>query len=599
MKSSANAVVVADYGQYRLKSGWRIEYSRHVRIKILNEAGFEWGTYEVSYNHKTERLTRFEGQTIITKNGLVKTIKADKKSIFEEKTVGDIRTRKMTLPSLEPGAIVEYRYATISDFTGFVPRWDFQTTEPTLWSEYIVELPNRFSFVAALRGKREFDILETDEHSGYNQHRWVLTNLQALREEPFMTTLADYAIRLTVQMAPLNTTNVSIVTDKSSWLALGKYLLENPYFGERLTPADQFATIVDSLTTGLSGNLRMEAIHKFVRSTIQWNGLYGYGSDIPLAEVIATGVGHSGQINLILTSMLRAAGFDAHPMLISTREHGEVEESYPIIDQFDYLIAYVDKGGTGIAMDATSPIHPYNLLSERVLTDRGLVIKDRSEWRDVESLRQSNSVLTISAELRSDGSISGEAHFEAHGYAASDVRDYLLTGETEDFFVENIFVDDLPFEVSNARTVLDSLNTFVLETSFICRDYSVDGGDFVYLNPFIGFTIGENPFSSETRNFPVSFTYPFVETYTLDLELPSGYEVVDQPQRVILDPGSGKGMYVQFTEVHSGKVRFVYRFKISTTEFPPGDYSRLRRFYGEVVSLEQDQIVLSRQDSDG
>ena len=51
--------------------------------------------------------------------------------------------------------------------------------------------------------------------------------------------------------------------------------------------------------------------------------------------------GNTGDINLILLSLLKEAGVIAYPCLISTRNNGKINTAYPFLDQFNALYVYV------------------------------------------------------------------------------------------------------------------------------------------------------------------------------------------------------------------------------------------------------------------
>lgn len=67
----AHAVILSDVGEWRFRSssdgmGLRAILSRHIRIKILSEPGFELADTSLTYvsADKFERINRLEAQTI-------------------------------------------------------------------------------------------------------------------------------------------------------------------------------------------------------------------------------------------------------------------------------------------------------------------------------------------------------------------------------------------------------------------------------------------------------------------------------------------------------------------------------------------------------
>jgi hypothetical protein len=144
--TNAMAVILSDVGEVVFDNQFAMIFKRHQRLKILTKAGFDWGNVGVTYYAKEQfqRITDVEGQTFnLAADGSVRKDKLDKKSIFDEDVDGEYRWRRFTLPALEPGSVIEYRYSVNSKSGAFhfLREWTFQNAEPTRWSEFRAEIP--------------------------------------------------------------------------------------------------------------------------------------------------------------------------------------------------------------------------------------------------------------------------------------------------------------------------------------------------------------------------------------------------------------------------------------------------------------------------
>lgn len=83
--------------------------------------------------------------------------------------------------------------------------------------------------------------------------------------------------------------------------------------------------------------------------------------------------GNVAEINLMLTSMLRYAGLEANPVLISTRSNGIAY--YPTIAAFNYVVSAVDISGELVLLDATEKYSNINVLPFRDLNWIGRLVK--------------------------------------------------------------------------------------------------------------------------------------------------------------------------------------------------------------------------------
>ena len=121
--------------------------SEYARIKVLTELGKEWATVEVPYAGGGTP-PRIEGRTIHADGTVVPLNGKAEDLLVEKSTSSRMDVRVFTLPSVEVGSILEYRWTlpnselhTIgatndeqgfmdSALAGSIPYWDVQTTIP-------------------------------------------------------------------------------------------------------------------------------------------------------------------------------------------------------------------------------------------------------------------------------------------------------------------------------------------------------------------------------------------------------------------------------------------------------------------------------------
>ena len=73
--------------------------------------------------------------------------------------------------------------------------------------------------------------------------------------------------------------------------------------------------------------------------------------------------------------MLKEAGLEANPVILSTRNNGYVGSiTFPNISKFDYVIGHVKIGEKEYLLDATEPYGMPNILPVRCLNGEGLLV---------------------------------------------------------------------------------------------------------------------------------------------------------------------------------------------------------------------------------
>ena len=604
--SNSAAVILADYGTVEFNPDFGFEFKRHRRIKILSEAGYSWGTHSVPYYafERMQKVRDVRGQTfVLNSDGKVTRQALGKDAIFDENVDGKTRRMRFTLPALQPGAVIEYSYVFSSNNPVLLPEWTFQTSEPTLWSEYRVVVPERLSYVRATRGISSFHIEEsTKKHTNTGedmQYRYVMKDVAALREEPYMTTPQDYRARVEFQLHSYYVPDRGVETIVKTWDALAGELMESNEFGKRLDrPRKDLRAQVQLLTSGVDDPAeKMRLIYDYVRSNISWTGYDGYWLDQEIEDVYRSRKGSTPEIALLLISMLREAGIDADPVLISTRSHGAVVQQYPLLRQFDSVLAHATIGSQTYLLDATDPLRPLNLLPYESLNGKGWLVQKRgATWIDVERKGKSTRHAFVTGVLKDDGTFEGTLKFLDSEYSAL-LRRKALRETKEDEWVRTKLLKEIEDVEVRSHSITDKDETSrPMETTVEVSipGFAQSAGELIYLNPILLDRFTENPLKLKERSFPVDFGYPSDYNYVLDLKLPEGYTVQEKPgNRQSSIPGGGI-QYRRVLQDEGGKLAMNVRFSRTKAVFEPSSYGNLRALYDQMVAAEAEIVVLKK-----
>lgn len=210
---------------------------------------------------------------------------------------------------------------------------------------------------------------------------------------------------------------------------------------------------------------RMETIDRIYRAVQQqcrYLGLFeGMGGVIPIAakEVHESGFGDCKGLGALLISMLRAAGIDAHPALVRTRDAGPLNTEAPDMAQFNHFIVWADDGQGGLFLDGTVDRYPAgrvpagDTLSPVLLLHPdqvGLVEIDPESWNPGEIRIEVDGHLDQAGMLNLDVSRSYE------GDASSWIRNRLAdmrTSDREEYIANWVLADEIPFRARETDMV--------------------------------------------------------------------------------------------------------------------------------------------------
>ena len=603
--TNAHAVILGELGEVEVDVRGRVMYNYHIRVKLLSEAAYDdWGTFYIRYwdGDYPERISKVQGNTyVLDDRGKVVRHKLDKKQIFKEKVTDDVGQMQFTMPALEPGAVVEYRYTMSTENPVLLPDWDFQHSEPTLWSEYRATLSQHFGYVQ-VHSVPYFSVEEEQEAIGpegkSTEYRWAIKNMPALREEPYITTLEDYKAKIEFQLAKYVVPGYSPQTYMSTWKELAQELRESASFGGAMKGSKRVRTLTEEVTAGITDpHEKLKAIHNYVRSTITWDGKYRFFADNKMDNVIKDGTGSNAEQTMLLIAMLRSAGIEAYPVLLSTRGHGAITRLYPLLSQFNYVVTKANVNGKEYMLDSTDPLAPSDLLPMRALNGSGwLVSETTDQWVPLRSSEKYVQLVRMEGSLDEFGRLEGQLTASSDGYGALALRSILDETSADDIVREELLDELDGMEVSGVQIEnRDDIEQPLSVSAAISLDgFAQQAGDFIYVNPHALSRVEENPLRLEERSFPVDLGFPYDIVYSVQIKLPEGYEVQETlPDTRMVLPEKG-GVFQRSTQVNDGQLVMQTRFVLSKDKYSPKMYKNLREMYDRVVAAEAEQIVLMR-----
>ncbi|UOQ74370.1 DUF3857 domain-containing protein [Hymenobacter cellulosilyticus] len=618
--SAAEAVVLCDFGRTRFEvfeGEFRYVMERVTRIKILKKSGYDWATVRIPLYRKdgdAEKLTNLRGYTYNLVNNQVVKEKLELSSTFTEQTTINNSVRKFTLPNVREGSIIEYTYLLSSDFTFNLHDWRFQRSIPTRWSEYRIAIPEYLDYKMLLQG---YEPLATQEREVTNtqytiagsdpvvaqvtNYRWAMKDVPALSREPFMTTPDDYVAQMDFELAGTRMPNSGYRSVTNSWNKINQILLEDDNFGAQLSRG---SFLKEQLTALLAKNPnapeRIAAIHDLVRKSVKYNGADRVFSTSTVRKAYDQHSGSAADINLLLIAALREAGLQANPVLLSTRDNGMVNQNFPLLSKFNYVVAHVAlPEGKEMLLDATEELVPCGMLPPRCLSGTGrLILPDaaQSRWVNLQPSQRHLEYRQVTLTLDERGGYTGKIHQEHGGYSGLSTREKLQKNGEKKFIEEIISSHEgwsIPKYTFKERDLLQKPLAVDYEFSMPGADAPVST---IYLNPMRQFTDEKNPFQREGRRFPVDFGAQVDETVMLTIQLPAGYQAEELPKPSIVDlPDNGGRFSYTVMDNGQGTVQIASRMSLRKPVYMAEEYAYLREFYNRMLAKQAEQIVLKKK----
>ncbi|UOQ55124.1 DUF3857 domain-containing protein [Hymenobacter cellulosivorans] len=618
--SAAEAVVLCDFGRTRFEifeGEFRYVLERVTRIKILKKSGYDWATVRVPLYRKdgdAEKISNLRGYTYNLVNNQVVKEKMELSSTFTDQTTVNHSVRKFTLPNVREGSVIEYSYLVTSDFLFNLQDWQFQRGIPTRWSEYRVAIPEYLDYKMLLQGYEPLAVQERNEaNTQYTitgsdpvvamvtNHRWAMKDVPALTREPFMTTPDDYVARIDFELAGTRMPNSGYRSVANSWEKINQMLLEDDNFGGQM---GRGGFLKEQLTALMAKNAnapeRIAAIHDLVRRSVKYNGSDRVFATSTVRKAYDQHSGSAADINLLLIAALREAGLQANPVLLSTRDNGMVNQNFPLLSKFNYVVAHVAlPEGKEMMLDATEELIPCGMLPMRCLSGAGrLIMPDagKSRWVNLQPSHRNMEYRQVTLTLDDHGGYTGKIHQEHAGYAGLSTRE-MLQKNGEKKFIEEIISShegwSIPKYAFKERELLHK--PLALDYEFTMPGADTPVGT-IYLNPLQQFLDEENPFRREGRRFPVDFGAQVDETLMLTIQLPAGYQAEDLPKPAVVDlPDNGGRFSYTIADNGQGTLQIASRMSLRKPVYMAEEYAYLREFYTRMLAKQAEQIVLKKK----
>jgi transglutaminase-like putative cysteine protease len=617
LDSNANAIVLKEFGTASIQrddntGSLELIFEHHVKIKIYNKEGFKEANIIIpTYkdDNREETISELKASTFnYIENNFVETV-MDKKAIFTENRSKYTRLTKFTLPNLKEGSIIEYSYRLRSPRLFNFRTWEFQSDIPKVISEYLVYIPGIYNYNVSLRGFQKL----TDQKVELSKEclrlsgaaidcskiTYLMKNIPAFIEEDNMTAPSNFKSAIYFELSDVQNLNGGKTSYTKTWKDIDYELSSYKTLGDQMKRRDVFKELIPTITKGNTDDLeKAKAIYNYIKKQIKWNNYYGAYSEDNIKRALENRSGNVADINLSLISALSTAGLDAEAVMLSARDNGTVNKLYPVMSDFNYLVAKVNIGDKSYLLDATEPLLPFGLLPLRCINDQGRVInlKKPSYWIDLKASQKTVTSYILTGKMTTDGKIVGTLTTHTSGYAAYNKRRDILKYSSPDEYVEKL--DDrltrikiLEHSISNLDSVENSL-VEKYEIEFTVNDGS--NNNQFYFSPFFINTISKNPFNLNDRTYPVDLGAASDERIIINVTLPQKYQLVEKPKDMAIALPNAGGKYLLQTNLDENTISMSQVLQFNNAIYQPEEYLFLKEFYSKIIQNQKTEFLLKK-----
>ncbi len=618
LDSSANAIVLNEFGRSSVfvddyDNRIKLQHEYHVLIRINNKEGFKKANFEIpSYKRGSYVRDYFDELKAVTynlENGRIEKTELENKKVFKENYSAYLDLNKFTLPNIKEGSIIEVSYRTLEQDLFNFKTWEFQDDIPKIQSQYIAIIPASFTYNVVLRGPYKLSDQKGEVLKEYifldglrmdcSKLTYSMKNIPAFVEEDYMTSPTNFKSAIYYELESIYYPSTgSKKTFSKTWKDVDTDLMNEKAFGGQLKKTDLFKTSLATILSPTDTKLeKAKKIYSYINKQIKWNNYLGKYAEVGIEKALEKRTGNIGDINLALVTALLAADLEAYPIILSTRRNGTPNALFPVLSDFDYIIACVDIDGIKYKLDASNSYLPFGELPLQCLNERGRIIysKKSSDWYPLTAEESSDVNYLLEGTLNDQFKIKGKLTISSKGNKALLKRQHIAKFNSLEEYWEKLD-EEMPNITLTKSSIqnLEDIDQLLIEEFDVTMDVSKQmGQDVLVLAPNIIDRISYNPFKAQERTYPVDMGFKSKALYSIKLTIPDQYEIVEKPQNASLALPESAAKYRYVTQVNGNQLEILQSLVFNKPVFSVDEYFSLKELYSRIIQQQKLDIKLT------
>lgn len=611
-------------------SGWEYVYDFEARIKIYNQSGYDFATVEVPLYRvgagNNEILSNFRGFTHNMEDGKSSSERVRNRNMFDEDLNEFWDIKKITFPNVKEGSVLEYRYKITSPYTRSLPEFTFQDQIPVDFAEYTLNIPEYLGYKVISKGffplsrdsktslqdfkftyvprqninNRTGIVKKATQQSTLRQTETQTTytakNVPKIVQEEYINNYKNYITSLKPELEWRKMPQSSLETFSTSWDDVVKDVYKLSSFGGELYTNNYFERELDAVLKNASTPVdKKRAVFEFVKKRMTWNGKYSFFTHKGVKDAYKDRTGNVGEINIMLTAMLRHAGLEANPVLVSTKSNGI--SLFPTRTGFNYVISAVEIDNQVTLLDATNPYSTPNVLPQRALNWLGRLVKEGEETKQIRLMPSvpSRSIVNMEVNINPNGSINGKFRNSLTDHIALSYRTK-FQNQSENSYIDELEIKHNNIEIENYSTQnkTDAYKPLIESYSFVKENAYEIIGEKLYVSPMFFVASNRNPFTAETRTYPIDFSFPRSQAYMINILIPEGYNVESIPESGVFQLPDGLGEFHFMISSTENNIQLRVKSDINSSLVPADYYEPLKEYFAAMIDKQSEKIVLSK-----
>jgi hypothetical protein len=583
-------------------------HSTYMRLKVLTEKGKEYADQEITYEGAGFKVTGVEGRTIHSDGTIIPFTGKPYQKLLEKAGTEKSRATVFTLPDVQVGSIVEFRY-TLEYESNIVisPRWYLQRPLYTRKIHYFF-LPSEHELQDGHGGVMQARVAYSAflppgasvVYSPAGKYYTIdVANIPAFPEEEFMPPMHNYTFRALFYYTIARSA-------EDYWGTEGKYWSKGV---DRFIDAGKLSSIVNQIVS--PADTPAQKLQKIYGAVMKLENTsftreHGGAEDKALgvrtrtaADIWEQKRGNRDEITRLFVGLARAAGFKAYVGCVTNRDRNFFVEDYLDMSQLDDDIAIVQVDGKDQFFDPGERYAAFGDLHWKHTAAQGIRQTEKGAGlfvTPIPAYQSTSEFRNAYLELQPDGKVKGTIRIMSTGNRALWWREFALSND-EDALKQRFTEDVQRLMPAGIEVKADHFLGLAAWDTNLQAVLSVSGsmgtatGKRIFL-PATFFESTSHPlFALDKRTLPIDLNYPYAGQDEVIIKLPPAFDIESLPKNAELDFPKNALYRAKFTR-GSGTVTSLRVMVLGNILYGPEEYPSLKDFYQKVNAKDKEPAVL-------
>jgi hypothetical protein len=603
-------------------------WSKYVRLKVLSERGKDFADVELrQYSSNGEggyTVNAIEGRTIHPDGTIIPFTGKPFEKLIEKS--GDFKevAKVFTLPDVEVGSIIEYRYQLrYDDYRLIAPYWSVQSDLYTRKAHFVWRPTDEPLLVAGEHGEQLTSVIAwapilpvgvevkqsrlpptLDAPQGQKLLELNVESITPIPEDEYMPPIRSFSYRVQFYYSPYRTVAEYWKNEGKGWSKT-----EDKFIG----PDNKVKAAIQSLTTPTdTQDQKLRKLYAAVMAldntafdrqrSAEEDKAGGLNPAKSTDDIWERKRGTDDQMAELFVAMARAAGMKAYAMFLTPRDNNLFNPSYLSFSQLQDVIAIVNVDGKEMFFDPGQRYCPYGHLAWKHSVVQGLRQIDGgtgiAQTPD-ESYKDSRTQRIADLTLDSQGSATGTIKMVWTGAPALRWRQLSLRGDATSLdhdlrvAMEHLMPGGTEVKVGTIEHLADYEQPLTVNFQVKGQIASATGKRLIIAGDL--FEVNATPsFPHDKREVAVYFEYPYVMQDAVRITFPATFTLESEPATGNV-PFEKAAVYSMDSKTTPNSITIFRNLTRAIIVSPVSEYPALRAFYSKLETKDQEPIVLKTQ----